>query len=158
MTLGSVAVSEVLLLLKIGFLVLLYLFIWRVVRTASRDLRSECRADEPLRLRGAWLTPQRDLHDDDVGEAQLRCVEVDRVALDDAEALKSLDPVPARGGGHADFNTNLLQRLAAILEQDLDDREIDLVQRSFRDFGTWRESLHRFPQDRQKIDANSASA
>lgn len=40
MTLGSVAVGEVLLLLKIGFLVLLYLFIWRVVRTASRDLRS----------------------------------------------------------------------------------------------------------------------
>ena len=39
MTLGSVAVAEVLLLLKIGFLVLLYLFIWRVVRTASRDLR-----------------------------------------------------------------------------------------------------------------------
>jgi pSer/pThr/pTyr-binding forkhead associated (FHA) protein len=39
MTLGSVAVSEVLLLLKVGFLVLLYLFIWRVVRTASRDLR-----------------------------------------------------------------------------------------------------------------------
>ncbi len=39
MTLGSVAVGEVLLLLKIGFLVLLYLFIWRVVRTASRDLR-----------------------------------------------------------------------------------------------------------------------
>lgn len=36
---GSVAVGEVLLLLKIGFLVLLYLFIWRVVRTASRDLR-----------------------------------------------------------------------------------------------------------------------
>jgi pSer/pThr/pTyr-binding forkhead associated (FHA) protein len=37
---GSIAVAEVLLLLKIGFLVLLYLFIWRVVRTASRDLRS----------------------------------------------------------------------------------------------------------------------
>ncbi len=35
----SVAVEEVLLLLKIGFLVLLYLFIWRIVRTASRDLR-----------------------------------------------------------------------------------------------------------------------
>jgi hypothetical protein len=40
MTFGSVAVGEVLLLLKIGFLVLLYLFIWRVVRTASRDLRA----------------------------------------------------------------------------------------------------------------------
>jgi FHA domain len=39
MTLGSIAVGEALLLLKIGFLVLLYLFIWRVVRTASRDLR-----------------------------------------------------------------------------------------------------------------------
>jgi FHA domain len=39
MTVGSVAVGEALLLLKIGFLVLLYLFIWRVVRTASRDLR-----------------------------------------------------------------------------------------------------------------------
>ena len=32
-------VEEVLLLLKIAFLVLLYLFIWRIVRTASRDLR-----------------------------------------------------------------------------------------------------------------------
>ena len=40
MTLASIAVEEVLLLLKVGFLVLLYLFIWRVVRTASRDLRS----------------------------------------------------------------------------------------------------------------------
>jgi FHA domain-containing protein len=37
--LASVAVETVLLLLKIAFLVLLYLFIWRIVRTASRDLR-----------------------------------------------------------------------------------------------------------------------
>ena len=36
---SSVDVEEVLLLLKVGFLVLLYLFIWRIVRTASRDLR-----------------------------------------------------------------------------------------------------------------------
>jgi hypothetical protein len=35
----SAAVDEVLLVLKIAFLVLLYLFIWRIVRTASRDLR-----------------------------------------------------------------------------------------------------------------------
>jgi hypothetical protein len=35
----SVDVEGVLLLLKAGFLVLLYLFIWRIVRTASRDLR-----------------------------------------------------------------------------------------------------------------------
>ena len=36
---ASVAVEEVLLVLKIAFLVLLYLFIWRIVRTAARDLR-----------------------------------------------------------------------------------------------------------------------
>ena len=38
MILGSAAVDTVLLALKIGFLGLLYLFIWRIVRTASRDL------------------------------------------------------------------------------------------------------------------------
>jgi FHA domain len=37
--LGSIAVEEALLVLKIAFLVLLYLFIWRIVRTAARDLR-----------------------------------------------------------------------------------------------------------------------
>lgn len=36
---ASVDVEGVLLLLKACFLVLLYLFIWRIVRTASRDLR-----------------------------------------------------------------------------------------------------------------------
>jgi hypothetical protein len=36
---GSVAVDTALLVLKIAFLVVLYLFIWRIVRTASRDLR-----------------------------------------------------------------------------------------------------------------------
>ena len=36
---ASVAVEEALLILKLAFLVLLYLFIWRIVRTASRDLR-----------------------------------------------------------------------------------------------------------------------
>ena len=35
----SAAVDEVLVVLKIAFLVLLYVFIWRIVRTASRDLR-----------------------------------------------------------------------------------------------------------------------
>jgi hypothetical protein len=38
-TLASIAVEEALLLLKILFLVLLYLFIWRIVRSATRDLR-----------------------------------------------------------------------------------------------------------------------
>jgi len=39
-TVASIAVEEALLLLKIGFLVILYLFLWRIVRTASRDLRT----------------------------------------------------------------------------------------------------------------------
>ena len=39
MTLASIAVEEALLILKILFLVLLYLFIWRIVRSATRDLR-----------------------------------------------------------------------------------------------------------------------
>jgi hypothetical protein len=37
--LPSIAVEEALLLLKVLFLVLLYLFIWRIVRTAARDVR-----------------------------------------------------------------------------------------------------------------------
>ena len=35
--LASTALEEALLVLKIAFLVLLYLFIWRIVRTAARD-------------------------------------------------------------------------------------------------------------------------
>jgi hypothetical protein len=37
--LASAQVESTLLALKIAFLVLLYLFIWRIVRTAARDLR-----------------------------------------------------------------------------------------------------------------------
>ena len=39
MTANSATGDTVLVALKLGFLVLLYLFIWRIVRTASRDLR-----------------------------------------------------------------------------------------------------------------------
>ena len=39
MILGGTTYQSVLLVLKIAFLVLLYLFIWRIVRTAGRDLR-----------------------------------------------------------------------------------------------------------------------
>jgi hypothetical protein len=39
MVLASTSVDTVLLILKIAFLVLLYLFLWRIVRTAGRDLR-----------------------------------------------------------------------------------------------------------------------
>jgi hypothetical protein len=36
----NVDVDEALLILKIAFIVLLYLFIWRIVRSASRDFRT----------------------------------------------------------------------------------------------------------------------
>jgi hypothetical protein len=38
-TLASTTYESALLILKIAFLVLLYLFVWRVVRTAGRDMR-----------------------------------------------------------------------------------------------------------------------
>ena len=38
--LASTRLAEVLLALKIGFLVLLYLLIWRILRTAARELRT----------------------------------------------------------------------------------------------------------------------
>ena len=37
--LASTTYESTLLVLKIAFLVLLYLFVWRVVRTAGRDMR-----------------------------------------------------------------------------------------------------------------------
>jgi hypothetical protein len=37
-TFASIAVEEALLVLKVAFLVLLYLFIWRIVRSAARDV------------------------------------------------------------------------------------------------------------------------
>ena len=36
----NVNVDEALLVLKVGFIVLLYLFIWRIVRSASKDFRT----------------------------------------------------------------------------------------------------------------------
>ena len=39
MTVAAVEVEAVLLGLKVGFLVLLYLFIWRIVRSVAKDLR-----------------------------------------------------------------------------------------------------------------------
>lgn len=41
MTLASTRLEEVLLALKIAFLVLLYALIWRIVRTVSRDMRGQ---------------------------------------------------------------------------------------------------------------------
>jgi hypothetical protein len=59
----SIAVDEALLALKIAFIVLLYVFIWRIVRSASRDLRSspvqESMIISPGEAAGLGLAPAR---------------------------------------------------------------------------------------------------
>jgi pSer/pThr/pTyr-binding forkhead associated (FHA) protein len=57
---GSLDTEQTLLALKIGFLVLLYLFIWAVVRSVTRDLRAAPQesiilsAEEANELRGRY--------------------------------------------------------------------------------------------------------
>ena len=51
---GSGTVESVLLILKIGFLVLLYLVIWRILRAASREVRGSGGAGQESMI----LSPQ----------------------------------------------------------------------------------------------------
>jgi hypothetical protein len=57
---GSAQVETTLLVLKLAFLVLLYLFIWRIVRSAARDLRlpQESMILAPQQAAAAGLIPQ----------------------------------------------------------------------------------------------------
>jgi hypothetical protein len=58
--LASAQVETTLLVLKLAFLVLLYLFIWRIVRSAARDLRlpQESMILAPAQAAAAGLLPQ----------------------------------------------------------------------------------------------------
>ena len=60
MMLASAQVETTLLALKLAFLVLLYLFIWRIVRSAARDLRlpQESMILAPQQAAAAGLIPQ----------------------------------------------------------------------------------------------------
>ena len=55
----NLTVDELLLILKIGFLVLLYLFIWRIVASASKDIRTpnESMVIAPGQLASPVVTP-----------------------------------------------------------------------------------------------------
>jgi hypothetical protein len=59
--LASTQVETTLLALKLAFLVLLYLFIWRIVRSAARDLRlpQESMILAPQQAAAAGLVPHR---------------------------------------------------------------------------------------------------
>jgi pSer/pThr/pTyr-binding forkhead associated (FHA) protein len=51
----SLEVDELLLILKVAFLVLLYLFIWRIVRSAAKDIRP---TQESMLLRPDQVPPE----------------------------------------------------------------------------------------------------
>ena len=64
MLVASAQVETTLLALKLAFLVLLYLFIWRIVRSAARDLRlpQESMILGPQQAAAAGLVPQFQSH------------------------------------------------------------------------------------------------
>jgi pSer/pThr/pTyr-binding forkhead associated (FHA) protein len=91
---GSVQVETTLLVLKIAFLVLLYLFIWRIVRSAARDLR--------LPQESMILSPQQasSLLAQPVARALGRLVVVKSPVLDEGDvyAIDSSALTIGRGG------------------------------------------------------------
>ena len=98
--LASTALEEALLVLKIAFLVLLYLFIWRIVRTAGREPKS---SQESFILRPADLAeagippppppPRR---------AQPKLIVVESPVLEEGAELEldSTDVTVGRGDDH----------------------------------------------------------
>ena len=94
MIFDSAAVDEVLLILKIAFLVLLYLFIWRIVRTASRDLRLPQESFILAPSSQAGVQPARR------GAVTGRFVVVTSADLDEGQdfELDSAQPTIGRGG------------------------------------------------------------
>jgi pSer/pThr/pTyr-binding forkhead associated (FHA) protein len=93
---SNVDIDTALLVLKIAFLVLLYLFIWRIVRSASQDLRvgggggaQESQIISPGQAAAAGLT-----------RPPARLVVVESPALDRGEEIR-IDSIPVsvgRGG------------------------------------------------------------
>jgi pSer/pThr/pTyr-binding forkhead associated (FHA) protein len=80
---ASAQVETTLLALKVAFLVLLYLFIWRIVRSAARDLRlpQESMILAPQQAAAAGLIPQP------AARPLGRLVVVTSPALDDGDVL-----------------------------------------------------------------------
>ena len=83
MLLASAQVETTLLVLKIAFLVLLYLFIWRIVRSAARDLRlpQESMILAPQQAAAAGLLPQP------AAREQGRLIVVTSPALDEGDVV-----------------------------------------------------------------------
>ena len=91
--LASTSYESVLLALKIAFLVLLYLFIWRIVRTASKDMRlpQESFILRPGALAGGALGRQ-------IHSGRLVVVASDVLERGEEYDLDSVDLTIGRGG------------------------------------------------------------
>ena len=93
MVVASAQVETTLLALKLAFLILLYLFIWRIVRSAARDLRlpQESMILAPQQASAAGLIPQPPARE--LG----RLVVLASPTLDDGESI-ALDSHPLTVG------------------------------------------------------------
>jgi predicted component of type VI protein secretion system len=97
---NDISVDAALLGLKIAFLVLLYLFIWRIVRSASRDFRAGGGAAQesvliaPGEAAALGLAPQRQ---------RARLVVVESPALSPGEEIPVDTPVLIGRGGQNDI-------------------------------------------------------
>jgi hypothetical protein len=92
---ASVAVEEALLVLKIAFLVLLYLFIWRIVRSAARDVRmpQESFVLAPGSVPGLGEAPQ-------IQSGRLVVIKSPALEEDDELLLDSAALLVGRGSGN----------------------------------------------------------
>ena len=99
---ASVAVEEALLGLKIAFLVLLYLFIWRIVRSAARDVRMPQESFVLAPSQARDLAALRDAEERSSG----RLVVVKSPALDEGDEL-TLDSAPLLLGRGSTNDVNL---------------------------------------------------
>ena len=98
---ASVAVETVLLALKIGFIVLLYLFIWRIVRTAARDLRLPQESFVLAPAGGAGVAPAR------TGPTTGRLVALKSPALDEgADWVLDSAPITIGRGAQNDIRVD----------------------------------------------------
>ena len=93
--LASVEVQTVLLVLKICFLVLLYLFIWRIVRSAARDVRmpQESFVLAPGSVPGLGEVPQ-------IQSGRLVVIKSPALEEDDELLLDSAALLVGRGSGN----------------------------------------------------------
>ena len=95
MPVASVAVEEALLVLKLAFLVLLYLFIWRIVRSAAKDVRmpQESFVLAPGSVPGLGEAPQ-------IQSGRLVVIKSPALKEDDELLLDSAALLVGRGSGN----------------------------------------------------------